>query len=227
MRRLMWLSFILIVCASMASAGTVLTFTNTFSGTPAAGYITAEFSAVAGGVNLTITSFLGTGENVDPGNALYLNIDPSKDALLGSLNFSLVGNTGFSEAATVTAQADNYPSKPPTGYKADGVGGYYDILFTYDPATKAFTNGESQTYLITGAGITPDDFTNFFSLGSDPPDTYVAATHIQNTPNGGGGSAWMSPGGPPPPPIPEPGTLFLLGSGLIGLAHVARRKFRA
>jgi PEP-CTERM motif len=33
-------------------------------------------------------------------------------------------------------------------------------------------------------------------------------------------------GGAAPPPIPEPGTLVLLGSGILGLATVARRKMR-
>ena len=43
----------------------------------------------------------------------------------------------------------------------------------------------------------------------------------------GGGSAEFGFGAPPPAATPEPGTLSLLGSGLLGVAGVVRRRFRA
>ena len=43
----------------------------------------------------------------------------------------------------------------------------------------------------------------------------------------GGGSAEFGFGAPPPAATPEPGTLSLLGTGLLGVAGALRRKFRA
>ena len=93
--------------AGTARADVIFDFlpTNTFSGTAPAGTLTADFQNVAGGVQLTITSSLASGENLDPGKALYLNINPADDASLGSLSFSLTANTGFSQAAIVMTGA--------------------------------------------------------------------------------------------------------------------------
>jgi len=187
--------------------------TNTFSGTAPAGSLTATFSDLAANeVQLVITSNLASGENLDPNKALYLNIDPAHSALLSTLGFALTANTGFSEAATVMTGED--------AFKADGTGGNYDILFTYAPATKAFTNGESQTYLITGTGLNADDF-QFLSSGGSP--SWYAAVHVQNTPAGGAGSAWV---GGTITATPEPSSIvfLLFSSTLIGYVGLRRRR---
>jgi hypothetical protein len=63
-----------------------------------------------------------------------------------------------------------------------------------------------------------------FSVGFDLPfvggsDYLALSTHIRNTQVGPGP-------GPSPAPTPEPTSLLLLGSGLLGLAGLARKKFK-
>jgi len=212
-------TIVAIVLSAQPASADELTFsfdpTNTFSGTAPAGSLTADFTQVAGGVQLVITSNLGPGENLDPGKALYFNIDPADTVT--DLSFTLTANTGFSEAATVMTGEDFF--------KPDG-DGLMDILFTYSPSTKAFTGGESQTYLITSssdADLSAADF-DFSSTCDTGCGTggHFAAVHVQNTPNGGSGSAFVG-GTPTPSGVPEPGSMTLLGTG-VGLAAVIRRK---
>jgi len=216
MRRLLivGLLFLLLPLTNQAAYGDLVYYfnpTNTFSGTAPAGSLSATFSDVTGGVQLVLTSALAAGENLDPGKALYLNFDPMKASSLGSLTFTLTGNTGFAEAAVVSTGSN--------AFKADGDGNY-DILFNYNPSTKALQNLTSQTYLIAGvSGISTGDF-NFGSVGG-ALGSWNAAVHVQNTPSGGSGSGWV--GGSP---VPIPGAVWLLGSGLIGLVGI-RRKFKA
>jgi len=206
----------LILCLSMAVVASADTLNfdpaNTWSGTAPGGSLSAAFTDVAGGVQLVIDSNLGAGENLDPNKALYLNISDS--SLLSTLAFTLTANTGFSQAATVLTGEN--------AYRPDG-DGYMDILFTYDSATKAFTNGESQTYLITGgAGLVASDFTTGWSYcPGNCNGPHLAAVHVQNTPNGGGGSAWV--GGTVDTSVPEPSSTGLLFSALAVIGLGGRR----
>jgi hypothetical protein len=203
---------------------------NTFSGTAPSGTLTAVFADNGDGtVNLKITSSLAKGENLDPGKALYLNfLGDGTTTNATKLSFSLKSNTGFSQAASVMTDADETKKG---GFKADGVGGQYDILFTYSPSTKAFTNGEIQNYKIastvSGGSISASDFNELseFSSGSV---SWLAAVHVQNTPSGGNGSAWV--GGTQPEGgggggtlVPEPSSVVLMGLGGFCLAGIFSR----
>ncbi len=186
---------------------------NTFSGTAPAGSLTADFTDVAGGVQLVITSNLASAENLDPAKALYFNFNPSKDSILQNLSFTLMGNTNFNQHATALTGADSF--------KADGAG-YYDINLSFTPSTNAFTAGESQTYKITANSgtINASDFTDYLSTHGGGKGNWLAAAHVQNTPSGGSGSAWV---GATVIPTPVPAAAWLLGSGLLGLAGIRRR----
>ena len=79
--------------------------------------------------------------------------------------------------------------------------------------------------MISGiTGLTVSDF-DFSSVNGGGEGHYVTAAHIQGIPlpTGGTTSTWVGNGGGGE--VPEPSTMLLLGSGLIGLVGL-RRKFK-
>jgi hypothetical protein len=220
----------LALCAGAANAAT-LNFAflpiDSFSGTPAAGSLNVSFvdNTSIGGVDMTITSNLAPGENIDPKDGLFLNFNPAKNVSL--LTFSMTSDTGG------TSGAFNNALKAQNTYKPDG-DGYMDIELTYNSGSlKAFQGGETEVYHIAGlAGLTATDF-DFFSDCSQGcgSGSHLAAFHIQNTPNGGSGSDWDGaeiPGCTGPncgrSVAPEPASIALLGVGLLGLGMIRRHK---
>jgi len=219
MKKFLIYAVVLLVLFAAGSAHASLSFdpSNTFSGIAPAGSLTADFTDIAGGVQLVITSNLAPGENLDPGRSLYFNINPSKDSILQNLSFTLTGNTNFNQQATVLTGADSF--------KADG-DGYYDINFTFSSSTKAFTAGESQTYKITTSSgtISASNFINYLSSTGGGNGNWFAAVHVQNTPSGGSGSAWV---GATVTPVPIPAAAWLFGPGLLGLVGARKRMHQA
>ena len=179
-----------------------------FSGPTAntGGNITVHIQNIAGGVRVTVTNNL-----VDPGaflGALYLNTSVAP----------LVGAVGTCVSCAATGGQTMTFNFGSDAFQADG-DGRYDILVDFSTAAASrLTPGETIVFDITSTtpGFTSDSFLVFSAPGGGN-GPFQAAAHIQGLPDGG--SDFVSE-------VPEPASLLLLGSGLIGVATGLRRRLR-
>jgi hypothetical protein len=113
----------------------------------------------------------------------------------------------------------------------DGAG-VFSIQFNYPTGggnnnpDNPFNPGELSVYDISRSlGLSENDF-NFPSIWKNDSSTgpFKAAFHLNITGNGESGHYGGGGNGEIPGPIPEPATMLLFGTGLIGAAGFARRK---
>ena len=128
---------------------------------------------------------------------------------LGILNQLIDGHV-------IDGHNSSLPDISSTGHKIE-IGG--------DLKTYEFTNLSDKDYLIVKSG----NLSELFHL--DGADSWIWKAPVQMLPNGREQTKAISHyisfnSSNPPTPVPEPSTLFLLGTALVGLIGVSRNKFK-
>jgi len=178
------------------------------SGNAVAGSLTVLI-ANSGANTVTVTVTNNTDGFVDE---LYLN---NTAAPLAGTGFACVNCTAIGGTLGVTFGSN--------AFKADG-DGLFDILVNSPVSgSNRLAPGESVTFTLTATGLTSDSFLDFScsvcpTAGSNGP--FRIAAHVQGTLSSGGGSVWIAEGS-----MPEPTSMMLLGTGLLGIAAGIRKRF--
>lgn len=184
-------------------------------------YLTAVFDdhGTTGSVTLTMTVEGHVGSAAV--DEVYFNLDPLFNAT--QLNFSFVSSS--STGPDTGTQGNNGIFKGTNQFQADG-DGLYDIYMNFPPPpgnnSSRWTAGEVVVYNITSSqAITASSFDFLSAPGGGAAGPFTGAAHFLATGLTGASSAWV---GVTTSVVPVPAAVWLFGSGLLGLAGIARRR---
>jgi hypothetical protein len=219
------------LAAPAAKADVVLSFSNS-----------QWFGDIDPGMDPTVfatATFANAGANTVTLTLDYFGIIPGDDGnakisrwYFNTSNYANLASVAWTSGDPAGTGSGADISKAQNAFKADGTGGYYDLLINFHDggALTEQARGTSVVFTLMGTGIDEDDF-NALSSGGSP--SHVSAIHVQSFgPNGN--SLWIGgscidertcedPDDPVGDPVPEPGTLALLGLGLGAMAYRRRR----
>lgn len=216
-----------VFCTAVSAHALFYEFNTVISGATPGGptpWLTAEFTDTTRTINKTTTNgvllklqaphLITTNTNQEFVTNWYFN--NTLDDTIDNLKFlSVLNGTAFAKK--------NYYPVDVNGLNA-GAGAKFDVYFQFQTSnnnSNRFENGDvAEIFMYGVTGLTAETF-NALSTGNSANKHYFAEAHIQGI-STGEGSSWVAP--VPVAPVPEPGTIVLLGTGLLGLAIYGKRR---